>query len=113
MDDNSSQILGAILEIRDLIRLMAEPAVAERDRKHRGELRQIVGNSAGKRKAALLMDGSRTQADIRREIGINQGDLSTLVKRLGKGKLLSGEGKEPKLAIPVPSNFFETGADDE
>ena len=59
------------------------------------------------------MDGSRTQAEIRRETGFNQGNLSTLVKELGGVRLLSGDGKQPKLAISVPGNFFESGAKDE
>lgn len=113
MDDNSSQILSAILEIRDLIRLMAEPAVAERDRKLRTELRQIVGSSARQAKAVLLMDGSRSQSDIHREIGINKGQLSTLVKQLSSGRLLSGDGKEPQLAISIPNDFFEKDSIDE
>jgi hypothetical protein len=35
--------------------------------------------------------------------------LSTLVRRLAVGKLLSGDGKQPKLAIPIPMNFFIMG----
>jgi hypothetical protein len=113
MDEGPAEILSAVREIRDLLRLMAESAIAERDRKLRNELRRIVGKSAPKAKAALLMDGSRTQRAIRRETGINQGNLSTLVKQLNDGKLLSGDGKEPELAIPVPANFFENGETDE
>ena len=104
----SDRLLSAVEEIRDLIRLMAEPAIAERDQKLRTELKRIVGNSAAKSKAVLIMDGSRTQSDIQRETGINQGHLSTLVKQLKENKLLSGEPKTPKLAITVPTNFFET-----
>jgi hypothetical protein len=59
------------------------------------------------------MNGSRTQAVIQQETGINQGNLSTLVKQLNGAKLLSGDGKEPKLAISVPADFFESGAKDE
>jgi hypothetical protein len=33
MDDGYTEILGAVREIRDLVRLLAEPAIAERDRK--------------------------------------------------------------------------------
>ena len=59
------------------------------------------------------MDGSRTQTEIRNETVINQGDLSTLVKRLSERKLLSGDGKKPKLAISIPANFFDDEADNE
>lgn len=113
MDELSAEILSAVREIRDLVRLLAEPAIAERDRKLRSELRRIVRKSVPKGKAVLLMDGSRTQSAIQRETGINQGDLSSFVKQLNAAKLLSGGGKEPKLAISVPANFFENGATDE
>jgi hypothetical protein len=113
MDELSAELLSALREIRDLIRLLAEPAIAERDRKLRSELRRIVGNGASKAKAVLVMDGNRTQSAIQRETGINQGNLSTLVKQLNGVKLLSGDGKKPKLAISVPANFFESGANDE
>ena len=113
MDDNSAQILSAINEIREYVRLLAEPAIAERDRKLRNELRRIVGKSNPKAKAVLLMDGSRTQAVIRHATGINQGHLSTFVKQLNACMLLSGYGKTPKLAISIPGNFFEDEATDE
>lgn len=114
MDDvNAAAILEAINEIRDLVRLMAEPAVAERDKKLRGELRRLVGDSSRKAKAVLMMDGTRTQAAIYPVAGINQGHLSTLVKRLNECKLLSGDARRPKLAISIPKNFFETGKGDE
>ncbi len=103
-----SELLKAVQEIRDLVRLMAEPAIAERDQKLLAELKRIVGSSVPKSRSVLLMDGNRTQAAIRNETGINQGDLSTLVKRLKEAKLLSGDGKEPKLAIAVPITFFES-----
>jgi hypothetical protein len=113
MDEHSDEILSAVREIRDLIRVMAEPAIAERDKKLRGELLKIVGRSTPKAKAVLLMDGSRTQSVIHRETGVNAGHLSTLVKKLTGASLLLGSGKTPKLAISVPANFFENEATDE
>jgi hypothetical protein len=110
MVDHSAELLTAICEIRDLVRLMAEPAIAARDQKFRTELRRIVGNSSPKAKAVLLMDGSRSQRDIHRATGTNIGHLSTLVKQLKTSKLLSGDGKQPKLAIVIPANFFEKQA---
>ena len=109
--DESSQLLKAVNEIRDLVRLMAEPAIAERDQKLRASLKLIVGSSAVKSKAVALMDGSRTQAVIHRETGMNAGHLSTLVKRLNEAKLVAGESKQPELAISIPPNFFENGDD--
>lgn len=108
-----SELLKAVEEIRDLVRLMAEPAIAERDQKLRAELKRIVGNSTPKAKSVFRMDGSRTQAIIRSETGINQGHLSTLVKNLANSKFLSGDGKKPKLAISIPANFFYAGERDE
>jgi DNA-binding MarR family transcriptional regulator len=104
----SDKLLSAVEEIRELIRLMAEPAIAERDQKLRTELKRIVGNSTPKSNAVFLMNGNRTQSDIQRETGINQGHLSTLVKQLKENNLLSGDAKNPRLAITIPSNFFET-----
>ena len=113
MDEPTAELLNAVREIRDLVRLMAEPAIAERDGKLRIELRRIVGKSALKAKAVLLMDGNRIQSAIQKETGINQGDLSTLVKMLKSSKLLSGEGKKPKLSISIPTNFFDGGETNE
>jgi hypothetical protein len=110
---DSDQLLAAVQEIRDMVRLMAEPAIAERDRKLRAELKKIVGKSIPKSKSVFFMDGSRTQAEIQRETKINKGDLSTLVKKLGASKLLSGDGKKPKLTISIPVTFFESEGGDE
>jgi hypothetical protein len=113
MGEQSFDLLSAVREIRDLLRLMAEPAIAERDRTLRNELRRIVGKSVPKAKAAQLMDGNRTQTAIHQETGIHRGDLSTLVKQLDQRKLLSDDKKQPKLLISIPSNFFESGVTDE
>jgi hypothetical protein len=113
MAEHSDDLLAAVRELRDLVRLLAEPAIAERDKKLRAELRRIVGRSPKKSKAAFLMDGKRKQADIQRESGINQGDLSTLVKQLRAGNIVTADAKQPKLTISIPSNFFEDGTEDE
>ena len=107
MADTSEQILSAICEMRDLIRLMAEPQIAARDQKLRDELVRLVGRSAPYAKSVLLMDGSHTQSDIHKKTGVNKGNLSTLVKQLSKSQLLTGDGKQPHLAISIPSNFFK------
>jgi hypothetical protein len=107
MGEHSDEMLSAVLQIRDLVRLMAEPAIAEHDRKLREELRRIVGRSAAKEKSVLLMDGKHTQRDIHREAGMNEGNLSTFVKELKSGKLLAEDEKRPKLAISIPDSFFE------
>lgn len=112
-DEQATELLSVVHEIRGLMRLMAEPAIAERDRKLREDLKDIVGRSVLKQKAILLMDGTRTQVSIHQEIKMNKGNLSTLVKQLKDSKLLSGDGKQPKLAISIPSNFFENREGDE
>jgi hypothetical protein len=109
MTDESSELVSAVKEIRDLLRVIAEPAMAEHDKKARAELRRIVGTSLKKVKAVYLMDGTKSQAAIQKETAINQGHLSVLVKLLREGKLLSGDKKEPSLVIKIPKDFFEAG----
>lgn len=111
MDDVNSELLAAIREIRDCVRLLAEPAIAQRDEKLRNELKRIVGKSVPKSKAVFAMDGTRSQRAIHQQTGINEGNLSTLVKQLGAAKLLSGDSKQPKLAISIPSDFFQQEAE--
>jgi hypothetical protein len=105
----SEDVTQAIFEIRDLLRLLAEPAVAERDQRRRAEVKRIVGSSVPKAKSTLLMDGTRNQTIIHKETGLNRGHLSTLVKQLSDAGLLVGDAKLPKLAIILPSNFFNKG----
>jgi len=68
----TAQLLEAISEIRDLIRLMAEPQIAARDQKLRDELIRIVGKSESKAKVVLLMNGNNTQAMIHSQTGFGQ-----------------------------------------
>jgi hypothetical protein len=103
VNDEQTELLR---EMRDLLRLIAEPAIAERDAKLRDELRRIVGRSSPRAKSAQLMDGNRSQRDIHRETAINEGDLSVFVKKLKDAKLLTGDGK-PKLTISIPPTFFD------
>ena len=94
-------------EMRDLLRVMAEPALAQRDARLRDSLIQVVGKNKSKARAVLLMDGSRNQTALRTESGIDQGDLSRLVKTLREKTLIAIDEKHPKLVISVPVNFFE------
>ncbi len=108
MSAESAQMMRVLTEMRDLLRLIAEPAIAERDEKLRKKLRDIAGSATGKKaKAILMMDGTRNQAGIVSECGINQGDLSQLVKKLKAAELLAGGPKQPQLVISIPINFFE------
>jgi hypothetical protein len=108
MSDHSAQMLSVLAEMRDLLRLIAEPSIAERDKKLREVLRVIGGSATNKNaKAILLLDGTRTQADVTKGCGISKGNLSVLVKKLRAADLLKGDLKQPQLAISIPVNFFE------
>ena len=112
MSDQSAQMLQVLAEMRDLLRLIAEPAIAQRDKKLREALRSVAGGATGKKaKAILLMDGTRMQSKITNECGINKGDLSVLVKKLKAAELLKGDPKQPQLTISIPPNFFEQGTE--
>lgn len=110
MSDND--LLKAVHEIRDLIRLMAEPAIAQRDQKLRDELRTIVGKSAPRSNAVILMrDGELTRQEIIGKCSIHEGELSSLVKKLREANIATEVGKRPKLLISIPVNFFERSDD--
>ncbi|MBI3409695.1 MAG: hypothetical protein HY040_15245 [Planctomycetes bacterium] len=102
-----------LTEIRDLLQVMAEPELAKRDAKMRVALRDVVGSSNKKAKAVLLMDGTRSQAGIVKESGMDQGNLSRLMKALAVARLISADEKHPKLLVKVPSSFFDGGDTDE
>lgn len=108
MDTNYSELVNAVNEIRELLRLIAEPQIAARDQKLRDELSRLVGKSSPKAKAVLQMDGNHTQADLVKKTGMQKGNMSTLVKALSKANLLIGETKQPQLSISVPPTFFES-----
>jgi hypothetical protein len=78
-------------EVRDLLRVIAEPALAKRDERLRTSLTSIVGKSKQKAKAVLLMDGSRSQLAIREATGMDSGNLSRLVKDLRSKELIAGD----------------------
>jgi hypothetical protein len=113
MSEDSTELLDTVRKIHGLLELLAEDKIAQRDAKQRTALLEIVGTSVKKQKSVFLMDGTRTQKEIRTETSVNQGDLSTMVGKLHKAKLLAGDTKAPKLAISIPTNFFETNAETE
>ena len=94
-------------EMRDLLRVIAEPALAKRDEEFRAALTEIVGKSRSKAKAVLLMDGSRSQTTICKQSGIDPGALSRLGKALRVKGLIKADGTDPKLIISIPPAFFE------
>ena len=108
-----SKEIELLTEIRDLLQVMAEPALAAQDAKLRSALRSVVGSGKKKVNATLLMDGSRAQAEIVKESGIDQGNLSRLVKSLAAAKLISEDEKHPRLLLKVPRTFFDGANADE
>jgi DNA-binding MarR family transcriptional regulator len=101
-----NELLQTVRQIHELLALLAEDKVAERDAKQRAKLREIVG-SGKKQAATLLMDGSRSQKEIVNESCLSQSKVSTLISDLSHAGLLIGDRKLPKLAISIPANFFE------
>jgi hypothetical protein len=91
-----------------LLRVIAEPQLAKRDERLRASLLDAVGKSKAGAKAALLMDGSRSQAAICKESGIDPGALSRLTKDLRANELLAPDDKHPKLIITIPPTFFDS-----
>ena len=106
MQGNTEDLLSVAIEIRDLLRLLAEPAIAQRDQNLRASVRSIAGKSQSKRRAIFQMNGTRTQKEISHAVGIDQGDLSKLVKALRANGLI-GPGENPSLNIRLPANFFD------
>jgi len=110
MTEKPERMMAVLEEMRDLLRIIAEPAIAERDKKSRDVLRLIAGSAQGKKAQAILrMDGTRTQAKIVEDCRISKGNLSELVKALRKSGLLCGDPKQPQLIISIPANFFDEG----
>jgi DNA-binding MarR family transcriptional regulator len=101
---------AVLCEIRDLLLLIAEPQIAGRDRLRRDQLRKVIGKSEKNIKACLLMDGSRNQSAIAKEVPIDVGQLSKLVKALGEAQLLK-DGSSPAIVIPVSESIFKGAAD--
>ncbi len=101
-----SKEIDLLMEIRDLLQVIAEPALAKRDEKFRESIRAVVGKSQKSASAIALMDGSRTQAAISKEASIDSGQLNRLIKSLEKNALIDTDEKHPKLRIKLPLNFF-------
>jgi hypothetical protein len=60
----------------------------------------------------MLLDGSRSQAAIAKESGLDGGDLSRLVKALAGAGVVSTAEKFPRILVKLPSTFFD-GDEDE
>jgi len=95
-------------EMCHLLRVIAEPQLEKRDERLRASLLDAVGRSKVGAKAVHLMDGSRSQAVICKESGIDRGALSRLTKDLRGKELLAPGDKHPKLIITIPPTFFDS-----
>jgi hypothetical protein len=111
MSDESNELLEIVRKIHTLLELLAEEKIAQRDAKQRTALLEIVGTSVTKQRSVFLIDGTRTQTEIHGKTSVNKGHLSTMVGKLHKAKLLAADTKRPKLAISIPSSFFESNAE--
>jgi hypothetical protein len=96
MTDNSTAVLETLRKIYDLLELLAEDKIAERDAKQRQALREIVGSSVQMQKSVLLMNGTRSQKDIHTETSVHRGNLSTMVGKLRAAKLIEGDTTTPR-----------------
>jgi hypothetical protein len=109
-----SKDIELLTEIRDLLQVMAEPLLEKRHKKFRDGIRAAVGKKQTARVAVLMMDGTRTQAAISKESGMDAGALNRLVKDLQAKSLCTMEGKHPKLAGKLPGDFWDqNGESDE
>ena len=100
--DLQTELLQKIL---DVVTLIAEPQIAQRDERLRNALSEIVGKGKLKAKAVCLMDGTKLQAAICKESGIDAGALSRLSKALREAGLL-GDDEKLKLTISLPTGFM-------
>ena len=109
-----SKDMELLTEIRDLLQVMAEPLLEKRQKKFRDGIRRVVGKKKSARGAVLLMDGTRSQAAIAKESGMDAGHLNRLVKVLEKEALCAMEGKHPKIACRLAGDFWDqNGESDE
>ena len=103
---DESEEVRLLREIRELLRPIAhhyrgeyEEWRAEELRKIVAEVKAMVDASPVRRKAWTLADGSRTQAQISSQSGLDQGSTSKFLKRLRA--LGAVEGDLPKRTMEV------------
>lgn len=104
--------MDLLREMVELLRLIAEPEIAKRDKKRRIVLAEIIGKSQQKIKAVQLMDGLMTQAAIVKQIGIDAGNFSRFIKALRIAKLIAEDDKAPKLLVTLPPGFPDNMEDE-
>lgn len=86
---DASKIIRLLEEIRDLLIPMSDayrPAYEERQ--ETALLLQKVVSSPERKKMYALMDGTRTQAEIAREVGVTQPAVSQFISALVENELV-------------------------
>jgi len=85
----SPEVVALLTEIRDLLLPVAdgyrdeyERREAEREAARLAEIRALVASSAKRQKAWKLADGKRTQREIARDAGMDEGSTSKFFKAL-------------------------------
>lgn len=106
MSDQTATLISISKEMLKLLRIIAEPELAKQDMEPRAALKRIVGKSLIKAQAVQLMDGTRSQSEIKQSMKIDASDLSKLVKALREASLLESDEK-PTLAFYIPVRFFD------
>jgi len=93
-------------EIRDLLKVLASPMLAERDKEGRRVLRELVGKSDKRKAFVLAIDGKRPRAELVKETGIDPADASRIVADLKDQKILTESNRVPKFQISVDPGIF-------
>ena len=107
--DEQTELLREMVE---LLRLIAEPEIAKRDKKRRLALVEIIGKSQQKINAVQLMVGVKTQTAIAKEVGMDAGNFSRFIKALRGAKLIADDDKAPKLVVSLPPGFPDNMEDE-
>ena len=116
VNNSNEETAGLLREIRDLLRIVAGA--------HRREYNRAVVEALGKKAESLRelvkadnqwevlkrMDGERAQADIAREVGIDQAVLSRFTKRAEEsGFVVNENGKRRATLSPIEIDAVRDG----
>lgn len=103
----AEQQIALLSEIRDLLQIIAEPQLADRDRKARQRIREVAGRSGKKQAAVLLMDGTRSRSEISQQSELDSGNLSRFIAELREAGVLAEPDGKAKTVCPLPPTLFE------
>jgi len=105
--NETTSITTLLTDIRDLLLLIAEPAIAKRDSGLRASIREAVGTGVKRQAASLLMNGKLTRKEIQAQSTIDQSGISRLVSELIEKGLALEEDSRPCLVCQLPSDFYK------